>query len=313
MNTSFDHTLTAKDIAALFGTTLADLPPECLSAIDRSNFKYRILAGNEREAVALDVLKQVDSGKFTLAGKEGKGRWEKGWQENLDAFTKSGGDLDCLVPKYIRPRQPVRLNQNYVLPEDDAFELNWYNVFRTWLFKRHLAGFDAIYEFGCGSGFNLAVLANFFPKTRLFGLDWAKASCEIANKMSELYGWKTEGHHFDFFAPDESFKILPNSAVFTIGALEQTGDNIEPFLQYLLRAKPALCVYIEPICEWYDEGNLVDYAAIRFHRTRNYWMGFPARLEQLEREGKVEILGRKRSYFGSLFLEGYSQIKWRPI
>ena len=312
MSASFDHTLTAKDIAELFGTTVEDLPPECLTAIERSNFNYRILAGAEREAVVLDVLKQVDSGKFTLAGKEGKGRWEKGWQENLDGFIKSGGDLDCLVPKYIRPRQPVRLNQNYVLPEDDAFELNWYNIFRTWLFKRHLDGFDAIYEFGCGSGFNLAVLASFYPQARLFGLDWAAASRDIVNKMAELYGWKTEGHLFDFFAPDESLKILPNSAVFTVGALEQTGENIEPFLDYVLRAKPAVCVYIEPICEWYDENNLVDYAAIRFHRTRKYWHGFPERLEQLQREGKVEILQKKRSYFGSLFLEGYSQLKWRP-
>ena len=30
-------------------------------------------------------------------------------------------------------------------------------------------------------------------------------------------------------------------------------------------------------------------------------------------EGRVEILKRKRSHFGSLYLEGYSQLIWRPV
>jgi len=94
--------------------------------------------------------------------------------------------------------------------------------------------------------------------------------------------------------------------------LEQTGRAYESFLQFLLEASPTLCVHVEPICEWYDENNLIDYVAIKFHKKRKYWENFPNRLRELEDEGKVEIFKMKRPYFGSLYLEGYSQIIWRP-
>jgi hypothetical protein len=72
-------------------------------------------------------------------------------------------------------------------------------------------------------------------------------------------------------------------------------------------------VTIEPIVEWYDADDPIDLAAIRFHTARNYWRGFPAKLAALERDGRVEVLARKRSYFGSLYIEGYSQLIWRPV
>jgi len=304
--------LSPPDFAELLGIADEDLPAECLDEIERFGFEYRTLNGLERDEVLLKVFRQVDSGTLTVAGKQGKGRWERGWSENLDAFVNSNGDVASLVPKYIRPAQPVRLLQNYVLPLRSEFELRWYHVFRTWLFRQYLTGFDVIYEFGCGSGHNLAALAQMFPQTRLVGLDWAAASRDIVNAMADRHGWKVEGRIFDFFSPDADLEILPNSAVLTIGALEQTGGDYEAFLQYLLRSNAALCVFIEPICEWYDENNLVDYAAIRFHRARKYWTGFPTRLETLQKAGRAVIVKKKRSFFGSLFLEGYSQLIWRP-
>ena len=122
-----------------------------------------------------------------------------------------------------------------------------------------------------------------------------------------------QGRRFDFFAPDHTLALAPNSVVLTIGALEQTGRNFEAFLDYLLRQSPGLCVHIEPIVEWYDPEQIVDDAAIRFHRARNYLDGFATRLEALARDGRIQILKRKRSLFGSLFMEGYSQLIWRPV
>jgi SAM-dependent methyltransferase len=195
---------------------------------------------------------------------------------------------------------------------DPSFELKWYEIFQHWLFTTYFAEIQAVYEFGCGSGINLAALAKLYPEKRYFGLDWAAPSKEIVDEMAEAYGWDMKGHLFDFFAPDESLKVEEGGIVFTLGALEQTGQDYEAFLQYLLRWQPGLCVNIEPILEWYDENNLVDYAAIRFHRMRKYWEGFPNRLMELERADRVEVHKMKRSNFGSLFLEGYSQTIWRP-
>ena len=66
--------------------------------------------------------------------------------------------------------------------------------------------------------------------------------------------------------------------------------------------------------EWYDhENNTVDYTAWKAHEVRNFWRGFPQKLIELERMGKVRILKTKRANFGSLVIEGYSQLIWQPI
>lgn len=304
--------LALEDFARLFGTSVDALPESCRVLITEGDFRYRALAGEEREQVLLEVLTRVDSGQFTTAGEEGRGRWEKGWAENLEGFRKSNRDLSKLVPKFIRPQQALRLDQNYVMPLDPNFELKWYEIFQRWLFTTYFQEAKVVYEFGCGSGINLAALATLYPDKRYVGLDWAAASKEIADEMAQAFGWNLKGQRFDFFYPDKSVKIDEGATVFTVGALEQTGRNHEAFLQYLLDMSPGLCVNIEPIVEWYDENQLVDYAAIRFHKVRKYWEGFPARLKELERDGRVEILKMKRSYFGSLYLEGYSQTIWRP-
>ena len=304
--------LKLEGFARLFGTAVNDIPDDCQELIAQGDFRYRMLEGDERDRVLLDVLKRIDSGQFSVAGKEGKARWEKGWSENLESFIEHGHDLSTLVPKYIRPNQPLRLDQNYVMPSDPNFERNWYEVFRLWLFRTYFKDAETVYEFGCGSGFNLAVLAQLYPEKEFYGLDWAAASIDIVNELAKTYGWNMKGLLFDFFSPDETVKIADNSAILTIGAVEQTGRDYESFLQYLLKGSPKLCVHVEPILEWYDENNLIDYAAIRFHQKRKYWEGFPNRLKELENEGKVEILKTKRSYFGSLYIEGYSQLIWRP-
>ena len=305
------HSLGLEDFARLFGTSVEKLPERCRTMIAEHDFRYQVLSGEERDRVLLDVLKRIDSGQFTTTA-EGKSRWETGWAENLESFRKNGRDLSKLVPKYIRPNQPVRLFQNYVMPVDPNFELDWYKVFQHWLFTTYFKGARVVYEFGCGSGVNLAALAELYPENRYVGLDWATASVEIVNEMAGAYGWDMKGHLFDFFEPDESLEIEKGAIVLTVGALEQTGKNYEAFLQFLLRGSPALCVNIEPVVEWYDERDLVDYAAIRFHKARKYWEGFHCRLMELEQAGHVQILNTNRSYFGSLFLDGYSQTIWRP-
>jgi len=111
--------------------------------------------------------------------------------------------------------------------------------------------------------------------------------------------------------PDENFKIKENSVVFTIGAIEQLASKVELFLQFLLNSSPGLCLHVEPTIELYDQNNLIDYLAVRFHRKRGYTENFLTRLKELEAKGKIEILKVKRLFFGSLYMEGYSCIIWK--
>jgi SAM-dependent methyltransferase len=302
------------DFADLFGTTTDLLPEPCLSEIAAHDWSYRVVEGTARDAIVLDLLGRIEGRKMSMVKDEDKSRWEKGWGENLDAFKTSGGSLDALTPKYIRPGQPVRLWGEFVQPHDPDFEKNWYGVYRAWYAHRYLSTFEHIFEFGSGSGFNVAYLAQQFPKARVTGLDWAMPSVEIVEALREKHGLNTAGRQFDFFHPDYSLEIPPASAIFTVGALEQTGPNWEPMLDFFLAKKPACCFHIEPIQEWYDrDHNLVDYTGWKAHEARNFWRGFPAKIIELEKKGRARILKTKRIYFGSLPLEGYSQLFWQPV
>ena len=175
----------------------------------------------------------------------------------------------------------------------------------------YLKTFDSIYEFGCGTGFNLAVLAQLYPKKKLHGLDFVSSSVDLINRIGDTYSWSITGHLFNMLTPDENFEIADNSAIFTIGAIEQLASNFEVFLQFIVKKSPKLCIHVEPTLELYDKNNLVDYLAIKFHRKRGYTENYLARLRELESNNIVEILKVHRPFLGSLYMEGYSYIIWR--
>lgn len=306
------HQVALDDFARSFGTTVDDIPEDCRELIAKSDFRYRQLTGNERDHVLLAVLKKIETDQQIIGAPERQITWEKGWEENLRDFINSGYDLNKLVPRFIRLNQPIRLNQEYILPSNPNFELDYFSVFRLWLFKKYFKDFDSIYEFGCGTGFNLVVLAQLYPDKKLYGLDFAHSSVDLVNRIGEIYHWKTSGRLFDMLSPDESLTFDENSAVFTIGAVEQLAGKFGPFLQFLLRHSPGLCIHVEPTIELYDENNLVDYLAMKFHRKRGYTENYLARLRELEAQNRIELLKVKRPFFGSLYMEGYSYVIWRP-
>lgn len=304
--------VTLEDFARLFGTTIDDIPDECKELIAKTDFRYRILQGNERDKVILNVLKKIESDQQIIGAPERQDAWQRGWAENLQEFIETGYDLNKLIPRFIRPNQAIRLNRNYIMPSNPNFELDYFSIFRLWLFKKYLKDFDSIYEFGCGTGFNLVVLAQLYPEKKLYGLDFVPSSVELVNKIGEVYGWKMTGHLFDMLSPDENFRIEDNSAIFTIGTVEQLAGNFEPFLQFLLKYSPKLCIHVEPTIELYDENNLIDYLAMKFHRKRGYTENYLTRLRELEGQNRIEILKVKRLFFGSLYMEGYPLTIWRP-
>ena len=112
--------------------------------------------------------------------------------------------------------------------------------------------------------------------------------------------------------PDRKLQIADNSAVFTIGTIEQLAGDFEPFLHFLLKRSPSLCFNVEPTIELYEQDNLFDYLAAAFHRKRGYTQGYLPRLRQLQDEGKIELIKVKRLFFGSLFMEGYTLMVWKP-
>ena len=301
--------VTASDFAALFG--VASLPPPCAELAARPDFRYDVLSGAAREKILAQVAAHVDSDRPTRVGEHRAEIWESCWSDNLQKFIEAGYDAEQLVPDFIKPGQPIRLNQDYVVPANARFELDFFAVCRAFLFERFFRDVQSVYEFGCGSGFNLLALARQQPGKKLCGLDWSRSSNETLNLVGKKLGVDITGRHFDFFNPDPNLELGPRAGVLTMCALEQVGPRHGPFLDFLLAKKPAICVNMEPMLELYDPTNAVDALAIRFHRKRGYLEGFLPALDKLAAAGRIEILERKRFRFGSLYHECYSYVAWR--
>ncbi len=122
-----------------------------------------------------------------------------------------------------------------------------------------------------------------------------------------------DAQNFDFFKPDYDITLVKNAAVYTVAALEQTGTNYKKFVDYLLKNKPSVVVHIEPMPELLDSTKLLDYLSIQYMNKRKYLRGYPDYLEALEKKGKIKILEKRRSGIGSMMIDGYSIIVWKPL
>lgn len=261
--------------------------------------RYKQLNKREEEAVIIDILKVLLDPSLPFSGEHRKNQWEKGWGENL----KSGD----ITPKYFGKHKVNRINQRFVTSDVKGFEQKMLYSIVDELAWKHLTSAKDIYEFGCGTGHNLKRIQKINPRANLHGFDWTKSSNKIVSKLG------FDSKNFDFFEPDYSIGLAEHSAVYTVAALEQVGTRYEQFLRYLIRNKPSVVVHIEPIPELLDPINLLDFLSIKYMEKRKYLSGYLDTLRHLEKTGKVEILDARRSGVGSMFIDGYSIIVWRPL
>lgn len=286
------------------------LSERCRAAIASHDFTYDVLDGERREQVILRVLKTLED-ELPVSGPERLAAWERGWSENLEAFVRSDQDPSALQPAYFgKPGQIMRVLGDYVLPRDASFETSFLEVMRIWLADRFLGDAEHIYEFGCGSGHNLVALGDLLPGCHLHGLDWAEASQSIVREVARAGNLDLDARRFDMFEPDVAYSLQPDSAVLTIHSLEQLGGRHRPFLDYLLAQRGRINVHVEPLYELYDQNELLDYLAARYSEKRGYLRGFLPTLQELERQGRIEILHLHRS-LGSLFHDGWATVVWR--
>lgn len=242
---------------------------------------YRKLTKKEYDRSVIDMI-DVLFKPIPFAGKHRKDDWIKGW--------KSSGNY----PQYFGKHRVNRLNSKLVYALSKNYERNALYSLLTMLFKKYFSNERVIYEFGCGTGHNLRLLGKINKTAELHGSDWANKSWD----------------YFDFFKPKGTIK--PNSAVYTIAALEQTGTNYKKFVSWLIKQKPSIVLHIEPIEELLDPNVLLDYLSIRYFRKRKYLKGYLTHLRKLEKQGKIKIHTARRSGIGSKFVDGYSIIAWSP-
>jgi len=303
--------ITLSDFADIFGTSIDDIPDCCREVLKNSDFRHSIVSGVEREDVFLRVLKTLNSDTLKVSGTHRKPDWEKGWSENLQNYRANKNDLSQLIPKFVKQKEVVRFRGNYVMPKDANFETNFVTFMRYHLFGKYFPTASSVYEFGCGTGLNLVAVAELFPEKELYGLDWSRASCEIVDELAKTMNLNLKSVLFDMFSPDESIGLDSNSAVFTIGAMEQLGTNFKTFTNFLLDRRPSICINVETVYELHDKNTLFDYLATVFLEKRNYLRGYLEYLRQLEKNGKIDIFETRKT-IGGLYHEAYAYTVWKP-
>lgn len=276
-----------------------------------ANLSYRHLDVAQINDYLIHVI-DVLTTDIVVSGEHRINEWERGWSENLELFSDTG-NIDDLIPKYHSKNRYARWKQRIINPESNNFDYKLHVILLDIILKRYLQDVDNIFEFGCGPGYHLLRLNKYFPEKTLTGMDWTIASQNIISNINKKIGTSINGRNFNFFGPNYSIDIPKNSAIYTVAALEQVGNNFKEFIKFLLVKKPAICIHFEPIDELLDKNHLIDNLSIKYFRKRKYLDGFLPYLEELEKQGKIEIIKKQRMYSGSYFIEGHSLIIWKPL
>jgi hypothetical protein len=290
-----------------------DFNEKQVATFEKMNFMFDELDSVARDETILRIIKTLIDSDVKISGKHRINDWEDGWNENLEIFKKSKS-IDSLIPKYFDKNEVLRYNGKFIIPRTDFFEYKLLSFIIQVFIEKYIKNIKSIYEFGCGTGINLLRIRQLFKNIKLYGLDWAKSSQRILNEVAYINNDKNLcSFNFDYFNPDYNVTLDKESIVYTVASLEQVGINWNDFIDYLIFNKPSICIHIEPIEELLDSNELIDYLSIKYFRKRNYLTSFLTGLKELEKIGKIEILEEKRTHFGSLFIEGYSIIVWKPI
>lgn len=299
-----------EDIESITGFSISD---ESKKMIEDFNLDYQLLSKEERDSVILEIINHLNK-DLVSAGQHRLQQWEKGWFENFELL-KSGQSVQTLVPKYFGKYNIIRWNQDFIKSDIKDFDYKLLIIFVDAILHKYVGNhFSNLYEFGCGPAYHLLRFGNYNKNIKLIGLDWTKSSQKIIEEINSLnINRNIKGFNFDFFNPDYSIDIEENSAIYTCSALEQVGQNYKMFVDYILQKKPSLCINFEPFTELLDENNLVDKLSILYCQKRNYLDKYLTYLTELESEGRIQIIEKKRLYGGSLFLEGFPVVIWKPI
>lgn len=276
------------------------------------DLRFVQLADAQEAAVIMECFDALINGELKVAGEHRRADWESGWGENLSEFKRSHS-FASLTPRYFGKNQISRLNQRFIRPVSGHYEAQMLSLLIRLVASEFLSDKAHIAEFGCGSGANLLDIRAVNSNAVLTGLDWSTRSQAIVAAIAEKLGdSRLLGRNFDFFLPDNDFRLGKKSALLTVAALEQVGGNVEKFLDYVLKAEPEICVHLEPVEELLDRRNILDFLSLQYFKKRNYLTGFLAKLQSLEASGRAKIHEARRTFTGSQFIEGHSLIVWSP-
>lgn len=277
---------------------------------------YTLLSSEAKDDVIYSILKRMDETELRVVGDNDSTVWEKGWGDILKFIKSSDGfEPRLLRPQYFDHHRIMRFDGNYIDGGGTNFVYEYDQILRRLVFHKYLRNEKNIVELGCGTGTSQLLLSDLCPDAELIASDWAVPSQEIVKEIAKYVGRDIKPVRFNMLTLEgwDQLGITKESAVVTVHALEQLGDKCGLLLDKLVKARPKICVHIEPIIEFYNASNLFDYLAIRYHRKRRYLENWYSQLNALSGAGRVQIIEAKRLYFGDRYHEAYSLAVWKVI
>ena len=108
--------------------------------------------------------------------------------------------------------------------------------------------------------------------------------------------------------------VSPGAATLQPGAVApHLGEaNSAPLVVVGSTSQPAVVVHVEPVAHLYGDSPF-DELAIRFQQKRGYTPNLVSELKMMQILDQTYIEKVQRTGVGSLFMEGYNVIVWRPI
>lgn len=312
---ALDQTVSKEYVAGKFGISTSELD-SLLGTTAWPNLNYRIIQDQERDGIIHGILQRIDEGKMRVVGGDDNTVWIKGWGEILEHIEKNGFSPDVLRPQYFDHHRIMRFDGKYIDGGDANFVYEYDQLIRRLTLSKYLKGQTKVVELGCGTGTSQLMLSDILPDAHLIASDWSPPSQGIVKAIADYKERKIKPACFNMLTLEgwDDLEIDSDSAILTVHALEQLGGNCGPLLQKLLAAKPKLCVHLEPVEEFYeDDKTLFDYLGQKFHTARNYLQGWLSALEKHERDGKVQIIDKRRLAFGDRYHEAYNVISWKPL
>lgn len=272
------------------------------------NIKMRFLDPAECSEQIKTIQDRINDPELRISGTQDQlNVWNKGWGEIRDNVIRHGISETTLKPQYFNNQRIIRLAGKFAEIEvpDGLFKLDCF--LRKIIFKDYLTNVQKVVELGCGTGLNLYLISTLFPEYNLIGADWATPSQDIINSFQK-FSIKAEGKNFNLLTPT-SLPIDSETAVLTVHALEQIGDQHDKLIEMLDASRPKFILNIEPIHEHYDDGDF-DSLAKSFHQKRRYLSGYYTRLKELEKNKKIIMYADFKIKLGSKFHDAYSVLKW---
>ena len=199
-----------------------------------------------------------------------------------------------------------------VMSASDCHKLNLELIEET---LKDLLPFSNLVEIGAGYGSIILNLAkkNLANDLSIIATEWTPSGRSIITELARNEKIEVEVGYCDLSAEKVIDLHVPkDSVIFTTGVFPCIKKLRKESFIHLAKFKPKAVVHFEPFFEEYTTSNLWDLLVQSYILKNDYNRNGLSVLEELEKDGTIKILKRRKAYWGINAIFPYSILIWKP-